>query len=124
MLPMTDFGLMQITRQRVRENILQSVNEVCPYCLGTGLLTKKSHMIHEIEDWIKKYKNQNKEKKLILKVHPSLGAKLKEGIFSTILKLQSKYFVKIKLVEDNKISPQEFHFFSASTEKEITEIVK
>jgi ribonuclease G len=81
-------------------------------------------MIHEIEDWIKKYKNQNKEKKLILKVHPSLGAKLKEGIFSTILKLQSKYFVKIKLVEDNKISPQEFHFFSASTEKEITEIVK
>ena len=124
MLPMTDFGIMQITRQRVRENILQSVNEVCPYCLGTGLLTKKSHMIHEIEDWIKKYKNQSKEKKLILKVHPSLGAKLKEGILSTILKLQSKYFVKIKLVEDNKISPQEFHFFSASTEKEITEIVK
>lgn len=124
MLPMTDFGLMQITRQRVRENILQTVNEVCPYCLGTGLLTKKSYLLHEIEDWIKKYKNHSNAKRIILKVHPSLGAKLKEGIFSTILKLQSKYFVKIKLVEDDKISPQEFHFFSASSEQEITEIVK
>ena len=124
MLPMTDFGLMQITRQRVRENILQTVNEVCPYCLGTGLLTKKSYLLHEIEDWIKKYKNHSNAKRIILKVHPSLGAKLKEGIFSTILKLQLKYFVRIKLVEDDKISPQEFHFFSASTEQEITEIVK
>lgn len=124
MLPMTDFGLMQITRQRVRENILQSVNEVCPYCLGTGLLTKKSHMIHEIEDWIKKYKHHGKEKKLILRVHPSLGVKLKEGLFSTLFKLQSKYFIKVKLVEDNKISPQKFQFLSASTEKEITEIDK
>lgn len=124
MLPMTDFGLMQITRQRVRENILQSVNEVCPYCLGTGLLTKKSHMIHEIEDWIKKYKHHGTEKKLILKVHPSLGSKLKEGVLSTLFKLQTKYFVKVKLVEDNKINPQEFHFLSASTEKDITETVK
>lgn len=124
MLPMTDFGLMQITRQRVRENILQTVNEVCPYCLGTGLLTKKSYLLHEIEDWIKKYKNHSNAKRIILKVHPSLGTKLKEGIFSTILKLQLKYFVRIKLVEDDKISPQEFHFFSASTEQEITEIVK
>ncbi|KUG25054.1 cytoplasmic axial filament protein cafa and ribonuclease g [hydrocarbon metagenome] len=124
MLPMTDFGLMQITRQRVRENIMQSVNEVCPYCLGTGLLTKKSHMIHEIEDWIKKYKNNGNEKKLILKVHPSLGAKLKEGLFSTLFKLQSKYFIKLKLIEDNKMSPQEYQFISASTEKEITENVK
>lgn len=123
MLPMTDFGLMQITRQRVRENILQSVNEVCPYCLGTGLLTKKSHMIHEIEDWIKKYKHHGKEKKLLLKVHPTLGAKLKEGLFSTLFKLQSKYFIKIKLVEDNKINPQEFHFISASNEKELTESI-
>jgi len=124
MLPMTDFGLMQITRQRVRENIMQSVNEVCPYCLGTGLLTKKSHMIHEIEDWIKKYKNNGNEKKLILKVHPSLGAKLKEGLFSTLFKLQSKYFIKLKLIEDNKMSPQEYQFISAVTEKEITENVK
>lgn len=121
MLPMTDFGIMQITRQRIRENIIQSVNEVCPYCLGTGLLTKKSHMIHEIEDWLKKYKLTGKEKKLILKVHPSLGAKLKEGLFSTLFKLQSKYFIKINLLEDIKLNPQQYRFISVSDEEDITD---
>lgn len=121
MLPMTDFGIMQITRQRIRENILQTVNEVCPYCLGTGLLTKKSYMIHEIEDWLKKYKLTGEDRKLVLKVHPSLGGKLKEGLFSTLFKLQSKYFIKINLQEDNKMSPQEYQFLTVTEEKDITD---
>lgn len=121
MLPMTDFGLMQITRQRVRENILQSVNEVCPYCLGTGLLTKKSYLIHEIEDWLKKYKLQGKEKKLTLKVHPSLAAELKDGVFSKLFKLRTKYLFNIKLEEDTKMNPQHFQFISSKTGKDLTE---
>ena len=43
-LPMSDFGLIQITRQRIRQNIMQAMKEVCPYCAGTGLLTKHSHV--------------------------------------------------------------------------------
>ena len=121
MLPMTDFGLMQITRQRVRENILQSVNEVCPYCLGTGLLTKKSYLIHEIEDWLKKYKLQGKERKLTLKVHPSLASELNDGLFSKIFKLRTKYFLKINLEEDPKMNPQHFHFISTKTGTDLTE---
>lgn len=35
LLPMSDFGLIEITRQRIRQNIMQAVKEVCPYCLGT-----------------------------------------------------------------------------------------
>ena len=50
LLPMTDFGIVQITRQRVRQNIIQSINEVCPYCSGTGLLTKRSSVIHDIDE--------------------------------------------------------------------------
>ena len=55
MLPMTEFGLMQITRERIRENIIQSMNDACPYCAGTGLLTKKSNLMHEIDRWLKRY---------------------------------------------------------------------
>jgi len=65
MLPMTDFGLMQITRQRIRENIIQSFNEECPYCHGTGLLTRRSHLIHEIEEWVKRFTNKSKSEKYI-----------------------------------------------------------
>lgn len=121
MLPMTDFGLMQITRQRIRENIVQSLYESCPYCDGTGLLVKKDNMIYDIEAWLKRYKLEGKEKSLKLVVHPSLGAKLREGKFSRIMKFKLKYFFRLKLIEDEKMNPQSFQILSAKTGQDLTE---
>ena len=121
LLPMTEFGLMQITRQRIRENILQSTHEACPYCEGTGLLTKKSNLIHEIEEWLKRFKVTGKQKPIIIRVHPSLGKKLNEGMISTLLKLRFKYLLKIKIEETEKISPQSFQMLNAKTGEDITE---
>ncbi len=120
LLPMTEFGLVQITRERVRENILQSMNEACPYCGGSGYLTKKSNLIHEIDGWLKRYRLEGKGKALVLKVHPSLAEKMKEGIISTRLKLQIKYFVRIRILEDLKLNPQSFHFLSSKTGEDVT----
>ena len=78
-LPMSDFGLVQITRQRIRQNIMQAMKEVCPYCLGTGLLTKDSHLVYDIEDWLKKFRSASKERSIIIKCHPSVAGKLREG---------------------------------------------
>ena len=123
LLPMTEFGLMQITRERVRENIIQSMTESCPYCQGTGLLTKKSNLIHEIERWMKRYQHLGKHKSLTLRVHPSLSEKLNSGFISTITKIQLKYFIRIKLVGDERVSPQKFHFILTNTGEEITDNV-
>lgn len=120
-LPMTDFGIIQLTRQRIRENILQSMNDVCPYCSGTGLLTKKSNLIYEIEEWIKRYKINGKGRSVILKVHPSLGRKLKEGKISTLTKFQFKYFVRITLDEDETQNPQHYQLICKKTGKNLTD---
>ena len=120
MLPMTEFGLMQITRERIRENIMQSMNDVCPYCAGTGLLTKKSNLMHEIDRWLKRFKSEGKGTALTLQVHPSLGDKLTEGFFSPLLKMQLRYFVHVKLIESEKNSPQSFRFISTKTGVDIT----
>lgn len=119
-LPMTDFGIIQITRQRIRENILHTMNEVCPFCLGTGLLTKRSNLLHEIEEWIKRFKRHSKERFLVLYVHPSLGEKLKEGNIRAITRLQFKYLIRIKLIEDENVKPTTFMFHSAKTQKDLT----
>ena len=84
-LPMSDFGLVQITRQRIRQNIMQAMKEICPYCLGTGLLTKHSHLVYDIEEWIKKFKIKSKERSITVKCHPTLAAKLKVGKIKTFL---------------------------------------
>ena len=121
MLPMTDFGLMQITRQRIRENILQSIYETCPYCNGTGLLVKKENIIYQIEEWLKKYKIQAKEKSLRLVVHPSVAKELRQGRFSPIFKFRLKYFFRLKLEEDINVSPSSFKIYSRRTSKLLTE---
>ncbi len=120
-LPMSDFGLVQITRQRIRQNIMQAMKEVCPYCLGTGLLTKGSHLVYDLEDWMKKFKRSSKERSVIVKCHPSVAGKLKEGKIKGLTRLQFKYLVKITLEEDESIPVGQFRFFSKKTQKELTE---
>lgn len=115
LLPMTDFGIVQITRQRVRQNIVQSINEVCSYCLGTGLMTKRSSIIHDIDEWFKRYKTEGKNRNLILSVHPSLSNDLKIGVFSTLNRWQFKYFLRIKLEDNEHINPQEFEVKAAKS---------
>ncbi len=120
-LPMSDFGLIQITRQRIRQNIMQAMKEVCPYCLGTGLLTKHSHIVYDIEEWLRKFRRQSKERSLIIKCHPTVAVKLKESKIKALAKLQFKYLVRLKVIEDQNMAVGQVKFFSKKTQKELTE---
>jgi ribonuclease G len=120
-LPMSDFGLVQITRQRIRQNIMQTMKEVCPYCLGTGVLTKYSHLVYDMEEWMRKFKRKSKERSVVIKCHPVLAEKLREGKFKSITKLQIKYLVRIKVVNDETIPLGKMKFYSKKTGKDLTE---
>jgi ribonuclease G len=120
LLPMSDFGLIQITRQRIRQNIMQAMKEVCPYCAGTGLLTKHSHVIYDLEDSIRKLKRQSKERSFTLKCHSIVADKLTEGFPKTITKLRIKYFITLKVQADDTMTPDKFKFISRKTGKEIS----
>ncbi|NWF50186.1 MAG: Rne/Rng family ribonuclease [Ignavibacteriaceae bacterium] len=119
-LPMSDFGLIQITRQRIRQNIMQAMKDVCPYCMGTGLLTKHSHVVYDLEDGLRKFKRVSKERSVIIRCNPTVAAKLNDGFFKPILKLQLKHMLKLRLEEDNFVPVGQFRFYSAATQKEIT----
>ncbi|MEJ2105577.1 MAG: Rne/Rng family ribonuclease, partial [Ignavibacteriaceae bacterium] len=119
-LPMSDFGLVQITRQRIRQNIIQATKEVCPVCHGTGLLTKSSHLIYDLESWLRKFRRKSRERSIILKCHPSTAAKIREGKIKSLRMMQLKYLTKITLREDPSISSDTFEFYSAKTGRDLT----
>ena len=105
-LPLTKFGLMQITRQRVRPATEINTTEVCPVCHGTGKITS-SVVIDE--------KNI---RSLVLKVSPILGAYLSRGVFSSILgKWKSKYRCKIRLVEVTDFTVLQNEFFTENGDR-------
>ena len=119
-LPMTEFGLVQITRQRIRQSILHSFSEPCPVCGGGGLVQSKSSIVNQIERWIKRFKSESRELRIVLRVHPSIAAYLREGRIRRLTKLMMKFFVYIKLEEDPKLPVGEFHVTSTKLSQDIT----
>jgi ribonuclease G len=119
-IPMSDFGLVQITRQRIRQNIMQAIKDVCPTCLGTGLVTKQSHLVHDLEEQLSKIRRNTKERSIIIKAHPTVIAKLAESKVSSLTKLQFKFLMRIRIEEDELIPPGIYKFYSKKTGEEIT----
>ncbi len=123
-LPMSDFGIVQITRQRVRQSLIKSISETCPMCSGSGMVESSTNIVIRIERWIKRYKSQSiklSTTKLILKVNPQVYKHLKEGTISHITRISFKHLVRIKLVEDPSLVLQDFRFIRVKDNKDITE---
>jgi ribonuclease G len=121
---MSDFGLIQITRQRIRQNIVQAIKETCPVCHGTGLLTKSSHMVYDLETHLRKLKLRTGERNIIIKCHPSVAAKLREGKIKSLTKLQLKFLIRIKLQEDASLPADTFVFISGKTGDDLTKEIE
>ena len=98
-LPLTKFGLMQITRQRVRPATEINTTEVCPTCHGTGKIASSLLIDEAIERKLAYYVSEKGIRSFTLKTGPILGAYLSRGIFSILSKWKRKYKCKIKPVE-------------------------
>jgi len=119
-LPVSEFGLVEITRQRIRQNIIHTVSDFCPMCNGSGHIQSKSTFLNRIERWITRYKGGNNGISLTLTVNPYIKHYLSEGFISKFTQLRFKYFLFIKLEEDDKLSLNEFRFYSKKLAKDIT----
>ncbi|MBI3194616.1 MAG: Rne/Rng family ribonuclease [Ignavibacteriae bacterium] len=120
-LPMTEFGIVQITRQRIRQSVLHSFSEPCPVCGGAGLVQSKATVVNHIERWLSRFKSEGPELRLTLKLHPSLAAYLNEGFWNKRREFMLRFRVIIKLEEDPKMPVAEYRFFSVKQNKDITE---
>ena len=73
-LPLTKFGLMQITRQRVRQAMIVETQEACPTCLGTGKVQPTLFFTDKLEQMIKQLTQEEGIRTLTLHVHPYVAA--------------------------------------------------
>lgn len=117
-LPLTKFGLMQITRQRVRPATEINTTEVCPVCHGTGKITSSVVIDEAIERRLAYYVAEKNIRSFILKVSPILGAYLSRGVFSSIIgKWKAKYRCKIRLVEITDFTVLQNELFTENGDK-------
>lgn len=115
-LPITKFGLMQITRQRMKPEMNINTSEVCSSCQGTGKVSSTLILEDEIAKNLR-YLIMQKHKGLTIEVHPILFTYLTCGFPSRRMKWSWKYKQKIKVKSNSNYHLTEFKFFDDNEEE-------
>ena len=125
-LPLSKFGLMQITRQRVRPAIDMPVEEKCPTCFGKGKVQSSILFTDTLESKIETLVNNIGVKSFTLHIHPYVAAYVNKGFISIYRKWQLKYGFGVRVIPDQSLAFLEYKFFDAQGKeidmKEETEI--
>jgi len=110
-LPLSKFGLMQITRQRVRPEVKINTAEICPTCNGTGKINASILLVDEIERDLNFIMQSRPQSRLTLRVHPYIEAYLKKGFPNKQMRWFRKYFRWIRIKADNEYYLMKYAFF-------------
>ena len=102
-LPPSKFGLIQITRQRVRPEMNIDTRENCPMCVGNGKIDSSLLLIDTIENKIKNLVEKSDNGKIRISTHPFIASHINKGIFSKGMKWSFKYKRIIKITSDDRL---------------------
>ncbi len=116
-LPLTKFGLMQITRQRTRPELNIKTAEVCPSCKGTGKVTPSLLVTDDIERSLEMVHSSRPKTKLTLVVHPYVKSHLTNGFPSQRMRWYMKYSKWINLKADANLALNNYKFFDKKNDE-------
>lgn len=118
-LGMSEFGLVEMTRQRNRESLQQTMTADCPYCLGCGHIKNHETVSIEIERIMKKLIENDQQYALKLVSHPELDHYLNIIDKQFLQKKAEKLNAKLDFASDDNLHINDFHFFSSTSGKRL-----
>ena len=115
-LPISRFGLMQLTRQRMRPEMNINTSETCPTCHGSGKVSSTLLLVDDIQTRLQ-YLVSHSHKKLTLAVHPILYSHLTKGLWSIKRQWQWKYKIPFRIEANSDFYLPEFHFYDGNLDE-------
>lgn len=103
-LPLSKFGLMQITRERVRPALDIHTNEACPSCFGKGEVQPSLLFTDKLDEKLDYLVNNLKVKKFTMYIHPYVDAYIKKGFISVYSKWRCRYGRSFKVLPDQSLA--------------------
>ena len=116
-LPLSKFGLMQITRQRVRPVMEVRVDETCPTCMGKGTIKSSFLFTDVLEEKISKLTGELGIRNFVLHVHPYVAAYINQGLLSIKRRWQMKYGFGVRVLPNQRLAFLQYEFYSADGEE-------
>jgi ribonuclease G len=111
-LPINEFGLLQLTRKRVKSSFVKTMSRACPYCDGMGYVKSNVTICHEIMREIIKLKPHLGGKMLVVRAHPEIVDTLKTEEYELIENIEKLTRKKIELKPDLSLHHENFDIMS------------
>jgi ribonuclease G len=117
----SELGLIEMTRQRVRQSHLQNMTEACAVCHGTGRVFTAETVVRRVERSLRRVVVEGKRDHLIVKLHPDVAMYLLEQERDFMKKLEKIADFGLELRDDPLLRPDEFKLVQKSAGKDVTQ---
>jgi ribonuclease G len=122
-LPISQLGLMEMTRQRHTESVRAAVYDDCPYCKGKGkvksALTMSAEIQRKLQEILRKRPRDQSDFQLRISVHPTVLERLRTEDEKHIIDLEKRYFGKLCFRADPSLHVEQFRIYNAATDEEL-----
>ena len=116
----SDLGLIEMTRQRVRQSHLQNMTEPCPTCNGTGRVFTAETITRRVERSVKRAGHEGRKDPLIVRLHPDVAMYVLENEKDLVKKLEKAVGFSIEFRDDPLLRPDEFKLVVKSAGRDVT----
>ena len=116
----SEFGLVEMTRQRVRPNLLHTHSEPCPTCQGTGRITGPDTTVTKIERWLRRSYAATKERRFVLRVNPDVANYMLENREVRLKSIRKATRARLQVERDATLSAEDYRFFSTKRKLDVT----
>lgn len=121
-LAVNEFGLVEMTRERIRPSLMQTFSEPCPHCRGSGRILSRETLATKIERWFNRAKVDGRYTKYNLVVNPLMAESLMGNGINRINRIMKLHRFKINLIRDTTIPVQEYRVYDSAGNMEVTDI--
>jgi len=108
-LELTELGLVQMTRKRVRESLKQLLYQPCPYCKGQGFIQSEETICYEIQSAMQRLVSTTEHKGILIRAHPVITAMLRGEERQIVDRIKETYSRKIRIQDDKSLHQEQFH---------------
>ena len=119
----SNFGLLEMTRQRIGLSLLHTVTVDCPQCNGLGRIDSQETTLTQLENWLKKFRSKAKDRRLRIDLHPEMADYISETKSKVISGFMWKNWILIEINKDPQVVAGSFRVYSKKRRKDVTDEV-
>jgi ribonuclease G len=116
----SDLGLVEMTRQRVRPSLFQALTETCPHCGGAGRVYSPATVVRRVERSLNRVAAEGKERRIVVRMHPEVALQILEQESGFMEKVKKRTKIRVELLDDPLMRQDEYRLLAGPAETDVT----